>query len=117
VFDLTDAGGEVFPWASGCCDMGPTLVPCRGRPRVGVVGCVVAARVGSCWRGGRAQRKANRGGLAFDEGGGKEDGAGRKSGWRCRCRWCWRRGQRVRELDEHHVQQIVRLSGAQILVT
>lgn len=48
VFDLTDAGGEVFPCASDCCDMGSTLVkPSRGRPSEGVAGRVVAARMGS----------------------------------------------------------------------
>jgi hypothetical protein len=41
VLDLTDAGGEVFPGASNCCDMGPTLVkPSRGRPCEGVAGCL-----------------------------------------------------------------------------
>lgn len=48
VFDLTDAGGEVFPWASDCCDMGSTLVkPSRRRPSEGVAGRVVAARMGT----------------------------------------------------------------------
>lgn len=36
-FDLTDVGGEVVPWASGCDDMGSTLVrPSLRRSR----GCV-----------------------------------------------------------------------------
>lgn len=30
-FDLTDAGGEVFPWASECGDMGVTLVRLAAR--------------------------------------------------------------------------------------
>jgi len=30
-FDLTDAGGEVFPWASGWGDMGSTLIRPLGR--------------------------------------------------------------------------------------
>lgn len=65
VFDLTDAGGEVYPWASDCCDMGSTLVrPSRGRPLEGVSERVVAARMGYVWRGGKAQRRANRGGVA-----------------------------------------------------
>lgn len=39
VFDLTDAGGEVFLWASDCCDMGPTLVrPSERRPCESVAG-------------------------------------------------------------------------------
>jgi hypothetical protein len=73
VLDLTDAGGEVFPWASDCCDMGPTLVkPSRRRPCESVAGCVAdnagwapgtVARVRSLGAA-ETQRRANWGGLA-----------------------------------------------------
>jgi hypothetical protein len=78
VLDLTDAGGEVFPWASVCCDMGSTLVrPSRWRPLESVAECVaeiagrapgtvrIVARMGSLGAAG-AQRRASWGGLACE---------------------------------------------------
>jgi hypothetical protein len=52
-FDLTDAGGEVFVWASECGDMGPTLV--RLAVRHSTVG--VGDRVADI--AGRALRRAS----------------------------------------------------------
>jgi hypothetical protein len=100
VLDLTDAGGEVFAWASVCCDMGPTLVrPSRRRAGDGVAGCVaesaatpgtVGARMRSVGAA-EAQRKASWGGVsgrrpAVRAAGRARDGAG----------WEW---QRVRVAD------------------
>jgi hypothetical protein len=69
VFDLTDAGGEVFAWASGSCDMGSTLVqPSRRRSRESVEECLVAARVGIVGAAaGRHSGTPDRGSLACEE--------------------------------------------------
>jgi hypothetical protein len=76
VLDLTDAGGEVFPWASDCCDMGPTLVrPSRRRLSESVAGRVAdaagrapgtVARMRSLGAA-EAQRKASWGSLACED--------------------------------------------------
>jgi hypothetical protein len=84
VLDLTDAGGEVFPWASSCCDMGPTLVrPSRWRRCESVAECVAGnagwapgtvARMRSLGAA-ETQRRASWGGLAgvsSGAGGGRE---------------------------------------------
>lgn len=67
VLALTDAGGEVFPLASNCCDMGPTLVrPSRGRRPAGVAGRVAerAARApGTAARMGSLGARREHGGL------------------------------------------------------
>jgi hypothetical protein len=76
--DLTDAGGEVFAWASVCCDMGPTLVrPSRRRAGDGVAGCVAesAATPGTVARMGSGARRKHSGrpagaALAGDDGAG-----------------------------------------------
>jgi hypothetical protein len=49
-FDLTDAGGEVFPWASKCGDMGVTLVRLAVRHLSGGVAERVADIAGRAWR-------------------------------------------------------------------
>lgn len=58
VFDLTDAGGEVFPWASKCGDMGVTLV--RLAERLSSVGVAdrVADIAGRAWDSARRARTA-----------------------------------------------------------
>jgi hypothetical protein len=57
-FDLTDAGGEVFPWASECGDMGVTLV--RLAERLSPVGVAdrVADIAGRAWESARRARTA-----------------------------------------------------------
>lgn len=47
---LTDAGGEVFPWASRCGDMGATLVRLAERQSSGGVADRVADIAGRAWR-------------------------------------------------------------------
>ena len=49
-FDLTDAGGEVFLWASRCGDMGVTLVRLSVRQSSGGVADRVADIAGRAWR-------------------------------------------------------------------
>jgi hypothetical protein len=75
VLDLTDAGSEVFPGASNCCDMGPTLVkPSRRRACESVAGCLadIAGTPGTEARmrslgAAEAQRTASWGGLAGED--------------------------------------------------
>jgi hypothetical protein len=81
-FDLTDAGGEVFAWASGSGDMGSLIRP-SVRHRVAVSMANIAGwalrTLARMWSLGAAetQRKANRGGsrLAYED-------VRRGGGWR-----------------------------------
>lgn len=57
-FDLTDAGGEVFPWASKCGDMGVTLVRLAMRHSSVGVADRVADIAGRAWRDSRRARTA-----------------------------------------------------------
>lgn len=57
-FDLTEAGGEGFPWASKCGDMGATLVRLAVRHSWAGVGDRVADIAGQAWQWSRRARTA-----------------------------------------------------------